>query len=94
MLAIYHWGSQINSIIFPPFSRDDGSTVPVRIYTPKDKLQLAVHALHVQMHVLKVYEDLYDIRYQLPKLDCIAIPDFVTGAMEQWGLITYRIGLK
>jgi aminopeptidase 2 len=66
----------------------------VRIYTPKDKLQLAVHALHVQMHVLKVYEDLYDIRYQLPKLDCIAIPDFVTGAMEQWGLITYRIGLK
>ena len=48
------------------------------------------HAMEVQLAVIEHYEALYGIRYPLPKLDLIAIPDFVTGAMEQWGLITYR----
>ena len=31
---------------------------------------------------------LFQIKYPLPKQDMIAIPDFVSGAMEHWGLIT------
>ena len=40
--------------------------------------------------VLEFFEQYYNIKFPLPKQDMIAIPDFSAGAMENWGLITYR----
>lgn len=47
-------------------------------------------AKEVGPKALKFFEEYFNIKYPLPKLDMIAIPDFGSGAMENWGLVTYR----
>lgn len=64
--------------------------VLVRVYTPKGKKEQGLFALEVASKVLPYYKDYFNIAYPLPKIDLIAIADFSAGAMENWGLVTYR----
>ena len=64
--------------------------VEVRVYTPLGKAPLARFALDVAKRALEYYEKLFRIPYPLSKMDLVAVPDFAAGAMENWGLITYR----
>ncbi len=36
------------------------------------------------------YEDYFGIKYALPKMHLISVPEFGAGAMENWGAITFR----
>lgn len=54
---------------------------------PADSLDFA---LDVAAHSIEFFEDYFDIKYPLAKCDHVALPDFSSGAMENWGLITYR----
>jgi aminopeptidase N len=40
--------------------------------------------------VLHYYDTYFGIKYPMPKLDMVALPDFEAGAMENFGCITYR----
>ncbi|MBW3538612.1 M1 family metallopeptidase [Candidatus Parcubacteria bacterium] len=62
----------------------------VRVLTTPGKQRQAGFALDVAARTLAFYTDYFGIAYPLPKLDMIAVPDFMIGAMENWGAVTYR----
>ncbi|MBI1973157.1 M1 family metallopeptidase [Candidatus Woesearchaeota archaeon] len=62
----------------------------VSIWTTPGKKHLGQFALDTAIKTLEYYESYFNIPYQLPKLDLLAIPDFESAAMENWGAITYR----
>ncbi|MCT7732024.1 MAG: M1 family metallopeptidase, partial [Lactobacillus crispatus] len=47
-------------------------------------------ALDVAKNAIEFYEEFYQTKYPLPQSLQLALPDFSAGAMENWGLVTYR----
>uniref|UniRef100_A0A8C1MZH4 Aminopeptidase n=1 Tax=Cyprinus carpio TaxID=7962 RepID=A0A8C1MZH4_CYPCA len=64
--------------------------VQISVYAVPEKIDQAEFALDAAVKLLDFYDDYFDIPYPLPKQDLAAIPDFQCGAMENWGLTTYR----
>ena len=64
--------------------------VQIRVITTKGNKSKGRFALELAKKLLGSYEKYFGIKYPLPKLDLIAIPDFAAGAMENWGAITFR----
>ena len=51
--------------------------IPVRVYTPLGKAEQGKFALDVAVRCLDFYERYFKIEYPLPKLDLIALADFL-----------------
>ncbi|GGM70183.1 leucyl aminopeptidase [Thermogymnomonas acidicola] len=64
--------------------------VSIGLVAPKGKLTRSDFPLTVAEKCLDFYEEYFDIKYALPKMDLISVPEFAAGAMENWGAITFR----
>ncbi|XP_061100577.1 aminopeptidase N-like [Conger conger] len=71
---------------------EDSGNVLIRIWARRKAIEQGQgdYALEVTGRILKFYESYFNISYPLSKSDQIALPDFNAGAMENWGLVTYR----
>jgi aminopeptidase N len=69
-------------------TKDD---VTVRVWATKAQpIEALDFPLEVATRGIEFYNEYYGVPYPLAKCDHVALPDFSAGAMENWGLITYR----
>src|SRR3989338_6461384 len=69
------------------------SGIKVRAYATPANYKLLDFALDTAVRCVDFFENYFQTPYPLAKLDFIGLPDFSSGAMENWGLITFRESL-
>jgi aminopeptidase N len=69
---------------------DSVDGVRLGIYTAKGRSARGRFAMEATKQVLRYLNEYFDTPYALPKLDQIALPGGLGGAMENWGAIAYN----
>ncbi len=88
-----HMSTYLLAFIFGDLKYKEAKTksgVLVRAYATPDNVDYTEFALGVAVKCLEFYNNYFGIEYPLAKCDFIALPDFASGAMENWGCITFR----
>ncbi|CAH8821349.1 unnamed protein product [Trichobilharzia szidati] len=60
------------------------------VWTRPEKIESARYALDIGRRLLTHFENYFGVPYSLPKMDMVALPNFYSDAMENWGLIICR----
>ena len=68
----------------------NGKNLPVRVYTTRGLEEQGRFALEHAHKIVDLFSETFGIDYPLPKSDLLAVHEFAMGAMENWGLVTYR----
>ncbi|KAH6930395.1 hypothetical protein HPB50_013180 [Hyalomma asiaticum] len=61
-----------------------------RVWARPNAISAVDYSLSIGPKILEFYENYFSEKYPLPKTDMVALPDFNAGAMENWGLVTFR----
>lgn len=81
------------TFVISKFEYLENSLYKGRVFTRKEAMDDAIYTLYITPQLLKNFELLTNITYRsfyIGKLDQIAFPDYLSGAIGSWGLITYR----
>lgn len=69
---------------------DEVDGVKVRVVTTEGRSSEGRYAITALKQLLPYYGEYFGLKYPLPKLDLIAVPGAIHGAMENWGGITFN----
>ncbi|KAA3681020.1 aminopeptidase N [Paragonimus westermani] len=75
---------------FKSLSAVDSKGRNFTVWARPELIHAAKYALEIGQKIIRFFEDYYEVAYPLEKTDMVAVPDFLAGAMENWGLIIYR----
>lgn len=64
--------------------------LPLRIVTPPGRAAQGAFALQAAQRLMPFFAEAFGQPYPLPKLDALAVPGVLRGAMENWGLVTFN----
>lgn len=78
------------AFIVSKLKRVPTSNENINIYVRADAVTGVTKAAEVAPKLLAELEKFLNVKYPLPKVDLVAIPDFAAGAMENWGLVTFK----
>jgi len=70
--------------------RDRAGDTDLIVATIPGRSNEGAFGLEIAKSSISFYENYFKIRYQLPKMHLIAIPQYAHGAMENWGALTFR----
>jgi len=77
------WGTYVSPL-------DPARTVNVSVWAPPGNENRLTYALDAARDSLAKYESSFNVAFPLPEMKMAAIESFAAGAMENWGLVTYR----
>ncbi|KAG0419280.1 putative M1 family aminopeptidase 2, partial [Dictyocoela roeselum] len=66
------------------------NNIQIRVYTIEGEKSKGEYAIRVAAQCLDFFQRYFAFPYPLKKLDLVGIPEFSMGAMENWGLVTFR----
>ncbi|XP_050080101.1 aminopeptidase N-like [Anopheles maculipalpis] len=89
-MSTYLVAYTVNDFEYREATTTEPGDVVFKIWARRDAIDQVDYARDIGPRVTRFYEDYFHQKFPLPKIDMIAIPDFASGAMENWGLITYR----
>jgi aminopeptidase N len=68
----------------------ENATENFHIWARGGAIEQVQYRVNVGPPLLNAMEIFLDLKYLMPKMDEVAVPDFSAGAMENWALTTYR----
>lgn len=89
LMSTYLLAFVCGEMVYKEAKTKDGVTVRCWASAAQDTTWLD-YSVNETVNLIEFYNEYFGVPYPLAKCDQVALPDFESGAMENWGLITYR----